>query len=173
MRQSKIIPNNNEKHLDKNDFIVSKTNTKGIITHCNEIFMKMVEYSEEELIGKPHNIIRHPDMPRIAFKVAWDLIQSGQEFFGFVKNLRKSGGYYWVYTNIQPDYDSSGKIISYTSVRRKANPKALETIIPLYQQLIAAERSGGMNSSLAIIQDVLKQHNMEYNELIIALQGDF
>ena len=173
MRQPKIIPNNNEKQLNKNDFIVSKTNTKGIITYCNEIFMKMVEYSEEELIGQPHNIIRHPDMPRIAFKVAWDLIQSGQEFFGFVKNLRKSGGYYWVYTNIQPDYGTNGQIIGYTSVRRKANPQALEIIIPLYSQLLQAEQTGGMQSSYAAIESLLQEKGMEYNELVIALQGDY
>ena len=171
MRQ-KIIPNNIEKQLNKNDFIVSKTDPKGRITYCNQIFMKMAEYSEDELLGQPHNIIRHPDMPRIAFKVAWQMIQSGQEFFGFVKNLRKSGGYYWVFTNIMPDYDLNGNIIGYTSVRRKPNPKALDVIIPLYQQLVAAEKSGGMDASLAAVTALLEEKNMEFNELSIALQGD-
>ena len=173
MARKKIIPNNHEKKLNKNDFIVSKTDTRGIITYCNQIFMDMAEYSEEELLGTNHNIIRHPDMPRIAFKVAWQMIQSGEEFFGFVKNLRKSGGYYWVYANIQPDYNSSGKIIGYTSVRRKPNPEALETIIPLYQQLLSAEKTGGMDSSYAAIVEVLTAKGMEYNELVIALQGDY
>ena len=167
-----IVPNNNEKTLNKNDFIVSKTDLKGKITYCNQIFMDMAQYSEEELLGVNHNIIRHPDMPRIAFKVAWDLIQSGEEFFGFVKNLRKSGGYYWVFTNIMPDYDKSNRIIGYTSVRRKANPEALAIISPLYKQLIDAERNGGMDASFAMVANLLKEKNMEFNELTIALQGD-
>jgi PAS domain S-box-containing protein len=168
-----ITPTNNEVVLNSTDFIVSKTNSKGIITYCNQIFMKMAEYSEAELIGTNHNIIRHPDMPKVAFKVVWDLIQSGKEFFGFVKNLRKNGGYYWVFTNITPDYDQNGNIIGYTSIRRKANPEALNTIIPLYKQLVSIEQSQGINGSLEAINNLLKEKNMEYNELIIALQGDY
>ncbi len=170
--RTKIIPTNEEKVLNQNDFIVSKTNTKGIITYCNQIFMDMAQYTESELIGTNHNIIRHPDMPKIAFKVAWQLIQSGEEFFGYVKNLRKQGGYYWVFTNIMPDFDLDGKIIGYTSVRRKPNPDALKTIIPLYQQLINLEKSGGMDSSFKAVSDLLNEKNMEFNELSIALQGD-
>lgn len=171
MAKNQITPTNEEKVLGENDFIVSKTDKKGIITYCNEIFMDMAEYSEKELLGQNHNIIRHPDMPRIAFKVAWDLIQKGNEFFGFVKNLRKNGGYYWVFANISPDYDSSGQIIGYTSIRRKPNPTALNTIIPLYKNLITAEKQSGMNGSYKIIENLLKEKNMQYNELIVALQG--
>jgi len=168
-----IIPNNNEVVLNASDFIVSKTNSKGIISYCNQIFVTMADYTEEELIGTNHNIIRHPDMPKVAFKVAWDLIQSGKEFFGFVKNLRQNGGYYWVFTNITPDYDISGKIIGYTSIRRKPNPEALKTIIPLYKQLVDIEKTQGMNGSFDVIAALLKEKNLEYNELIIALQGDY
>ena len=107
---------NEEKVLGDDDFIVSKTDTKGFITYCNRIFLEMAGYSKSELIGANHNLIRHPDMPRVAFKLAWDLVKSGQEFFGFVKNLRKNGGYYWVFAYITADYDPYGKIIGYTSV---------------------------------------------------------
>lgn len=171
MAKNKITPTNEEKILGENDFIVSKTDKKGIITYCNEIFMDMAEYTEEELLGKNHNLIRHPDMPQIAFKVAWDLVESGKEFFGFVKNLRKNGGYYWVFANISPDYDQNGKIIGYTSIRRKPNPDALKIIIPLYQQLLQAEKQGGMNQSLKAIEALLEEKNMQYNELIVTLQG--
>jgi hypothetical protein len=112
-------------------------------------------------------------MPKIAFKVAWDMIQSGDEFFGFVKNLRKDGGYYWVYANIMPDYDQAGNIIGYTSVRRKPNPTALQTIIPLYQSLLDAERSGGMDASFKLIASLLEEKGVTYNELVISLQGDY
>ena len=172
MAKNKIIPTNDEKLLNHDDFIVSKTDTKGIITYCNQIFMEMAQYDEKELIGVNHNIIRHPDMPKVAFKLAWDLIQSGKEFFGFVKNLRKGGGFYWVYTNITPDYDENGKIVGYTSVRRKPNQDAINTIAPIYQKLISLEQSGGMKASGDYLFDFLEQNNTTYDELIISLQGD-
>ena len=173
MAKVKPIPNSNETVMQENDFIVSKTDTKGLITYCNRIFINMSGYEENELIHTNHNIIRHPDMPRIAFKVCWDMIKSGDEFFGFVKNIRKDGGYYWVYANISPDYDQNGNIISYTSVRRKPNPKALETVIPLYNSLIEAEKSGGMDASLKIIAGLLEENNITYNELVTSLQGKY
>ncbi|MDY0320470.1 MAG: PAS domain-containing protein [Arcobacteraceae bacterium] len=171
MSRIQVVPNSKESVLNRNDFIVSKTDTKGIITYGNKIFIEMSGYEEEELLGKNHNLIRHPDMPRIAFKIAWEMIQNKQEFFGFVKNLRKDGGYYWVWANITPDLDTNGNIIGYTSVRRKPNPKALEIIIPIYKKLLEAEKSGGMDSSKTILMNLLEEKNMEYNELIIALQG--
>jgi len=153
LTQSNILLTEYKKAVDESA-IVSKTDKLGYITYVNERFCKISGYSPSELMGQNHNIVRHPDMPKVAFKLAWDLIQSGKEFFGFVKNLRRLGGYYWVYTNIQPDYNSSGKIVGYTSVRRKPNPEALDTIIPLYQQLISAEKTGGMDSSYAAIVEV-------------------
>lgn len=88
------ILTNEEKILDKNDFIVSKTNTKGHITYCNRIFVRMSGYNSQDLIGANHNLIRHPDMPKIAFKIAWEYLQNQKEFFGFIKNLCADGGYY-------------------------------------------------------------------------------
>lgn len=172
MRRTNITPSTREFFLKDGDFIVSKTDSKGIITYCNKIFIEMSGYNEYELLGVNHNIVRHPDMPQVAFKVAWDLVKSGKEFFGFVKNLRKDGGFYWVFTNISADYDLQGNIIGYTSVRRKPNSAALQTIIPLYKDLLLAEQRGGMNASGAAVGELLASKNMEYNELIMALQGD-
>jgi len=171
LAKNKITPTNSEKVLGDSDFIVSKTDVKGIITYCNQIFMDMAQYNEKELVGTNHNIIRHPDMPRVAFKLAWEMIQSGNEFFGFVKNLRKSGGYYWVFTNITPDYDEEGKIIGYTSIRRKPNKNAIDTIVPIYQQLVNLEQTGGMKASEEFLMNFLKENNIGYDELIISLQG--
>ena len=84
----RITPTNIEHQLEADDFIVSKTDTRGRITYCNRIFMKIAGYSEAQLLGKQHNIIRHPDMPRSVFKMLWDTIEGGREFFGYVKNLR-------------------------------------------------------------------------------------
>lgn len=161
-----------EKKLKNNDFIVSKTDTKGVITYCNKIFLNMAEYSEEDLLGKPHNLIRHPDMPKVAFKFAWDFIKSGQEFFGFVKNLTKSGKFYWVFTNISPDYDENKNIIGFTSVRRQANTEAIKTIEPIYKKLIEIEKMQGIEGSKKFLLDFLEENNTSYIELVIALQGE-
>jgi PAS domain S-box-containing protein len=160
----------NEKILNPDDFIVSKTDTRGKIIYCNEIFASMAGYPPRDLIGANHNIIRHPDMPKLAFKILWDYIQKKEEFFGFVKNLCADGGYYWVFAYITADLDLSGNITSYTSVRRKMPPSAIEIITPLYKQMVEAERTGGIAASEKILNDLLQQQGMGYRELIINLQ---
>jgi len=162
---------NHEKRLNEDDFIVSKTDIKGKIIYCNEIFAEMAGYPPSDLIGANHNIIRHPDMPKVAFKLLWNLIQNKKEFFGFVKNLSSDGGYYWVFAYITPDIDSkNGQIISYTSVRRKANQSAIDQIIPIYKLLLDAERSGGIDASSKILSEFLKEHKLSYDEFVINLQ---
>jgi len=171
----KIIKNQ-EKIMKENDFIVSKTDTKGFITYCNRIFVDMCGWKRKELMNANHNIIRHPDMPKIAFKIAWDLISSGQEFFGFVKNLRKDGGYYWVFAYITPDYDLNGNIIGYTSIRKKPSRKGIDFLYPIYLQLVEAEKRGGMTKSYNLLKEILKANDEnivdKYNELIFNLQKD-
>lgn len=162
--------NKKEIFLNENDFIVSKTNKKGIITYCNEIFMHMAAYEEKELLGKNHNIIRHPDMPQAAFKLAWDLIATGEEFFGFVKNLSKTGNYYWVFANITADYDEKGEIIGYTSVRRKPNEKAIKAIIPIYKEMINIENNKSIDDSTSYLLNFLSQNNISYTNLVLSLQ---
>jgi len=156
--------------MSENDFIVSKTDINGFITYCNEIFIDMSGYTSHELMEANHNLIRHPDMPKVAFKVAWDLIKSGKEFFGFVKNLRKDGGFYWVFAYITADYDSSGKIIGYTSFRRKPPRSAIEQIEPVYKLLVDAEKRGGMEASGKLLGDFLEQNKTTYNALVMNLQ---
>jgi len=160
-----------EKILDEHDFIVSKTDKKGSITYCNRIFVDMAGYSIDQLLGANHNLIRHPDMPKIAFKVAWDLVSSGEEFFGFVKNLRKNGGYYWVFAYITADYDTVGNIVGYSSFRRRPKRSAIEAIAPVYAQLVEAEKNGGMEASGKLLGDFLEQNKTSYNELVFALQN--
>jgi PAS domain S-box-containing protein len=159
-----------EKVMSQNDFIVSKTDTKGFITYANEIFIEMSGYTPQEIMGANHNLIRHPDMPRIAFKVAWDLIQNGKEFFGFVKNLKKDGGYYWVFAYITADYDSNGNIIGYSSFRRTPPRSAIEQIEPVYKLLVDAEKKGGTEASGKLLNDFLEQNKTTYNALVMNLQ---
>jgi PAS domain S-box-containing protein len=168
-----ITPTSIERQMRENDFIVSKTNPKGIITYGNPIFIEFSGYTEAELIGSQHNIIRHPDMPRAAFKLAWDTIQAGNEFFGYVKNMSKDGGFYWVFTHISPDFSSGGAIVGYTSVRRCPTRAALEKIDPVYRQMLQAEKSAGARDAIAagtqVLVDVLKQTGMGYEQLVFAL----
>jgi PAS domain S-box-containing protein len=172
MGNKQVLPTNIEKVMNDHDFIVSKTNTKGHITYCNRIFMDMSGYKEDELLHKNHNIIRHPDMPRVAFKLAWDTIQANREFFGFVKNLRKNGDFYWVFAHITADYDESGNVVGYTSVRRAPKRSAVEAIEPLYKQMLQAEKHGGMDASGKILFDFLDQNNIGYGKLVLSLQKD-
>jgi len=114
--------------------IVSTTDTVGIITHVNRSFIEMSGYEEDELIGAPHSILRHPDMPPAAFKDLWDTVNKGVKWQGFVKNLRKDGGYYWVKATVIPNV-RNGEVMGYTSVRRKPSKTKVEECIKLYPTL--------------------------------------
>ena len=170
MRKPKVTPIEKEVRLKEEDFIVSKTDLKSKILYGNKIFIEISGWEEQELLGQPHNILRHPDMPRCAFKVLYDHIQNGKEWFGFVKNLRKDGGYYWVYANISPTYDSSGRMIGYYSVRRKPRDGFKNIIEPLYKNLLSIEASGGMEAGMAAVNELLEKHKMNFNEVMIKIQ---
>ena len=160
--------------MPEEGFIVSKTDTKGFITYMNRVFVEMSGWSRRELMGANHNIIRHPHMPKIAFKLVWDLIQNKKEFFGFVKNLRKDGGFYWVLAYITPDIDISGNIVGYTSIRKKPSRKAIETLDPIYRELVEIEKSGGMQASYEKLKEILNANDEnfvdKYHELVFTLQ---
>ena len=172
--KNKIQPTRNERVMRPDDYIVSKTDTSGRITYANPIFIEFSGYSEKELMGAQHNIVRHPDMPRAAFWLAWDTIQKGNEFFAYVKNMSKDGGFYWVFTHITPDFDASGKIIGYYSVRRCPSRKAIDTVTPLYAAMLKAERDAGSRDAIqagaAVLMNVLEKANVSYEQLILSLQ---
>jgi aerotaxis receptor len=120
--------------------IISKTDLKGKITFVNSAFAKLAGYSKEELIGKPHNIIRHPDMPKAAFKELWDTIEKNQKWRGFVKNLRKDGKYYWVEAFIEPIFDENGTKIGYISARKEVSPEDKEKYEKIYKEMREKEK---------------------------------
>lgn len=161
--------------MREQDFIVSKTDPKGRITYGNQIFIEFSGYTEKELLGEQHNIIRHPDMPRAVFNLLWDTISQGNEIFAFVKNLAKDGSYYWVYANVTADHDTQGNISGYFSVRRKPNPNAVSAVSQLYAQMLAEEQKvrpkQAIEASSNILMDFLNDKGLSYEELIIALQG--
>ena len=169
----KVQPTDREKVMREDDFIVSKTDLKGRITYGNRIFIEYSGYSEQELLGAPHNIIRHPDMPRGVFKFLWDTLAQKKEVFAYVKNMAKDGSYYWVFANVTPDYDAQGNVIGYLSVRRAPKRAAVDIVTSVYQQMLAGERDAGprdaCEASLALLGKVLKEKGLSYEELVLAL----
>ena len=169
-----VHPRNHEIVLGDNEFIVSKTDLKGRITYANRVFMRISGYPEHELLGEPHNLVRHPDMPRGAFYLLWKALQQEQEFFAFVKNLCADGSYYWVFANITPDYDASGKLMGYYSVRRKPSEAAIKTIEPIYKEMLEIERKSSASAAPAQsaewLLDKIKRMKNDYEGFILDLQ---
>jgi len=126
---------NVEHTLKENTMIVSETDTKGIIVYANEDFCKMAGYTKDELIGQPHNMVRHSDMPKVAFKGLWDDLKAGKTWKGIVKNKTKNGDFYWVYATAYPSTDSSGNT-RYISVRVKPTKEEIENAQNLYKTLV-------------------------------------
>lgn len=165
---------NEEVTLSDDEFIVSKTDTTGRITYANRVFMEICGYSEAELLGVQHNIIRHPDMPRGVYRFLWDTIEAGKEFFGFVKNLCADGRYYWVFANITPDYDATGKLIGYLSVRRRPSQQAIDTFIPIYAAMLEIEEKSSSkktapDDSIAFLVEQLKIMKVDYQSYVLGL----
>ncbi|NWG86079.1 MAG: PAS domain-containing protein [Hydrogenophilaceae bacterium] len=162
-----------ERVMREDDFIVSKTDLKGRITYGNRIFIEFSGYTEEELLDSQHNIVRHPDMPRAVFKLLWDTIQAGNECFAYVKNMAKDGSFYWVFANVTPSYDSTGKLIGYLSVRRKPKPEAVKLVSRLYATMLAAEKQAGSRDAIAassrILTDLLAEKGLSYEEFVLSL----
>ena len=164
-----------ERFFDESELIVSKTDLKGRVTYCNHQFVKICGYSEKEMLGQPHNIIRHPDMPRCVFELMWDTIQNDQEIFAYVVNRCKNGDHYWVNAHITPSHDETGKIIGYHSNRRVPDrDKINSAIIPLYKQLLDEEnsysnRKEGMKASRNTLNNVFETQGVLYDEFIATL----
>ena len=172
--KNNISPTNKERVMREDDFIVSKTDAKGRLTYCNRIFIEFSGYTEQYLLGQQHNIVRHPSMPRSVFNLLWQTIKSGDEFFGYVKNMAKDGSYYWVIANVTPSYSAgSAEIQGFFSVRRKPDPAKLKIIESIYQDMLAAEQSAGTRDAIAagtkVLTDIIKPTGKDYREFILSL----
>lgn len=166
-----------ETFFPKDKIIVSKTDLKGIITYANSLFMETSGYSREELMGQPHNIIRHPDMPRCIFKLLWDTLAREEEIFAYVDNMCKNGDHYWVFAHIVPGYDVTGNHIGYHSSRRSPRRHIVKQIGSFYQQLLEIEKNysspkEGMEASYTHFIDFLNSNNVSYPEYIFSLRTD-
>ena len=147
-------PTDNEIKLNTKKYIVSKTDKRGIIEYGNDYFVEISGYSEAELIGQPHSIVRHPDMPKVVFKMMWDRINRAQNIMAVVKNLAKDGSYYWVVTEFEPKVDPiTNEILSHTAFRKAAPQKAIDTMEPMYQKLLEIEKMVGWKQVKSISVD--------------------
>ena len=161
-----------ELFLQDDTLITSKTDMRGKITYANEDFCYFGGFKEQkEFINKPHNLIRYESMPRVAFKLLWDTIGSGEEFFAFVCNRSMKGDTYWVFANVTPSHDTDGKIVGYYSVRRRASKAGVEALSTIYKKCLELESSQGMQAAQDYITEILKSHKQTWNELMISLQA--
>lgn len=119
--------------------MITETDTAGIITYANKKFRDMTGYTKEELIGSPHNINRHPDMPKAAFKLMWDALKKGDYFEGYVKNMRRDGQYYYVIVWVKPKYDESGNLTGYIAGRKIPDAEGMNKALAWYKELKADE----------------------------------
>jgi aerotaxis receptor len=129
-----------EEFVVEGNAIISQTDINGNITYANKAFCTVSAYSIEELLNQPHNIVRHPDMPKTVFEKMWSTIQSGQAWNGLIKNLRKDGMYYWVETEILPIKDNDNTITGYIAARRAASRKDIEENKETYRKMLEAEK---------------------------------
>jgi PAS domain S-box-containing protein len=152
---------------DKSRVIMSKTDHRGIIEYANEVFVDVCGYEDYELMGQPHSIIRHPDMPKVLFKVLWENLKQGVNFHAVVKNLAKSGRYYWVVTDFESTKNENGEITNYFG-RRRAVPQEIITnhIEPLYKKLLQIEKASGVEYSEKYLIGFLEEKNRSYVEYI-------
>lgn len=173
MSRPTVAPTGNERTFDSSEIIVSKTDLAGKITYINEIFERISGFSREEVMGEPHNIIRHPEMPRCIFDLAWETLKQGQEIFAYVVNLCKNGDHYWVLAHMVPSYNPKGEVVGFHSNRRVPRPDNVNLLKGLYSELLKIEAQSdpkqGMTNARTYIDDFLASKNVGYDEFIFSL----
>ena len=166
---TKPTPIEKEIKLDPSLVIMSKTDPNGIIEYANDYFMEISGYEEYELMGQPHNIIRHPDMPEVIFKLLWERLHKGKNIHALVKNLAKDGRYYWVLTNFETKYDAEGNIVSHYARRKAAPGNAIYQIEKLYKTLLAIEQKQNPETAEKYFFGLLEERGQGYDAFILDL----
>jgi PAS domain S-box-containing protein len=170
-------PTANEVTFAEHEIIVSKTDIRGVVTYANDVFLRVAGYSEAEVLGQAHNFIRHPDMPRCVFALLWDTIKSGQEIFAYVKNMARSGDFYWVFAHVTPSYNAEGQLTGYHSNRRSAYRDAIPKVADLYaklrqEELKHADASKAVEAGKRLLLSVLDSQKISYAEFVFSLSKD-
>lgn len=170
MRTLGVAPTGATRTFSLDQVIVSKTDLVGRITYANQVFLDIAKFEEHEVMGQPHNIVRHPDMPRTVFKLLWEEIEAGREIFAYVKNLAKDGVAYWVFAHVTPTR-RDGRIVGYHSNRRAPDPSAVAAIAPVYAAILAEERQhqhpvDAMRAGADLLTRTLADLHMTYDEFV-------
>ena len=171
---NRMTPTGREVFFGDDEIIVSKTDTKGRITYANDVFLKVADYRASEVLGMPHNMIRHPEMPRCVFHLLWETIQRGDEILAYVVNLTKNGDHYWVLAHVTPTFDAAGKIIGFHSNRRTPDRSAVQAIRPIYARLCEIEshhasKKDGIAASTEELLALLANNGVSYGEFVFGL----
>lgn len=172
-----VMPTNREVFFPASELIVSKTDLKGRVTYANQLFCKIAGYTEAEVMGQPHSIIRHPDMPRSVFKLLWDAIEDRREIFAYVKNMASTGDHYWVFAHVTPSFGADGRINGYHSNRRAPAPDIIQnTIAPLYAQVLAIEQrhvngKDALAAGYKALTDFVASQKVSYDELMFSIKS--
>jgi PAS domain S-box-containing protein len=169
--QRTVRPTGEERTFSADELIVSKTDPRGVITYANDVFLRVSGYAMADVVGQPHNLIRHPDMPRALFQLLWETLATGRELFAYIDNLAADGVHYWVLAHVTPSYGPGGAVIGYHSNRRKPSPRAVEHIRPLYDRLLAEERKhpnakAAVAASSALMAELVAEQAGSYEDLI-------
>jgi PAS domain S-box-containing protein len=174
MAKTRVQPTGRESPFRDDEIIVSKTDLKGRITYANDVFLRVSHYSARDIIGQPHSIIRHPDMPRTVFKLLWDTIEAKGEIFAYVLNMASNGDHYWVLAHVTPSFDASGNVVGYHSNRRKPDDDKIARIAPIYQALLAEETKvangkEGLANGYQSLMSHLASTGLAYDEFVLTL----
>jgi PAS domain S-box-containing protein len=177
MRPAHIVPTGVEGTFRDDQIIVSKTDRKGRLTYVNELFASVSGYTEAELIGRAHNIIRHPDMPHAIYSLLWERLEAGREMFAYVVNLAGDGTHYWVLGHFTPTFDAGGQILGYHSTRRTASRRAIAAITTIYADIVRAESAAsGTKAAVAAgrarLDEILAEAGQSYDEWVWALENE-
>ncbi|GAA4728159.1 PAS domain-containing protein [Modestobacter marinus] len=176
-RRQAVRPTGVERTFSADELIVSKTDTRGVITYANDVFLRVSGYDLGEVLGQPHNLIRHPEMPKAVFKLLWDTLTDGHEIFAYIDNLAADGANYWVLAHVTPSFGADGRVVGYHSNRRRPTARAVAAVRPLYAQLVAEERRqpngrAAVEASSRLLGELVAQHAASYEEFVWSVIGE-
>lgn len=177
MAAARTVPTGVERTFDAEEIIVSKTDTKGIIQYANDVFQRVSGYTEEQLLGRPHNIVRHPDTPRGLFHLMWETVGAGREIFAYIDNLAADGAHYWVLAHITPTFGAGDEIVGFHSNRRLPARAAIARIEPVYARMCAEEARhrravDAAAASARLLSEELSRRGLTYDEFVWTLIDD-
>jgi PAS domain S-box-containing protein len=166
-----VAPTGEARTFAPDELIVSKTDLRGVITYANDVFLRISRYELDEVLGRPHNLIRHPEMPRAVFALLWQTLAEGRELFAYINNLASDGAHYWVLAHVTPSYSADGAVIGYHSNRRRPSPGAIRTVTPLYRRLVEEERrhptaKAAVAASSRLLDELVAAEAGSYEEFI-------